>query len=120
MPESDGGTEIELRQIFELEDFGPSSRLSSGARRTVDERDRGDEVAVVTNHWEREPIMKYMLLIYADEKVIADEAARQHCYEESTELAHELPFPRPVYCRRSAAIGVPRRPAFACEKGSGW
>ena len=31
-----------------------------------------------------------MLLIYADEKVIADEAARQHCYAESTELAHEL------------------------------
>jgi hypothetical protein len=35
-------------------------------------------------------IMKYMLLIYADEKVISDEAARQHCYAESTELAHEL------------------------------
>jgi hypothetical protein len=38
----------------------------------------------------REPNVKYMLLIYADEKVIADEAARQHCYAESTELAHEL------------------------------
>ena len=34
--------------------------------------------------------MKYMLLIYADEKVIADQADRQHCYAESTELAHEL------------------------------
>jgi hypothetical protein len=34
--------------------------------------------------------MKYMLLIYADEKVISDEADRQHCYAESTELAHEL------------------------------
>jgi hypothetical protein len=34
--------------------------------------------------------MKYMLLIYADEKVISNEADRQHCYAESTELAHEL------------------------------
>jgi hypothetical protein len=34
--------------------------------------------------------MKYMLLIYADEKVISDESARQHCYAESTELAQEL------------------------------
>jgi hypothetical protein len=34
--------------------------------------------------------MKYMLLIYADEKAISDPTARQHCYEESTALAHEL------------------------------
>ncbi|HEY4234967.1 MAG TPA: YciI family protein [Lacipirellulaceae bacterium] len=34
--------------------------------------------------------MKYMLLIYADEQAIRDEAQRQHCYAESTELAHEL------------------------------
>jgi len=34
--------------------------------------------------------MKYMLLIYLDEKAAVDEAARQHCYEESTQLAHEL------------------------------
>jgi hypothetical protein len=34
--------------------------------------------------------MKYMLLIYADEKVIRTEADRQHCYEESTALTHEL------------------------------
>ncbi len=33
--------------------------------------------------------MKYMLLIYAGEKVLSDEE-RQHCYEESTELCHEL------------------------------
>lgn len=33
--------------------------------------------------------MKYMLLIYAGEQAI-DEAQRQHCYEESTELAREL------------------------------
>lgn len=33
--------------------------------------------------------MKYMLLIYADEQVWT-EAERQHCYEESTELAHQL------------------------------
>ncbi len=34
--------------------------------------------------------MKYMLLIYADEQVQKSEAEREHCYEESTELAHRL------------------------------
>jgi hypothetical protein len=34
--------------------------------------------------------MKYMLLIYLDEQAPLDETARQHCYEESTELAHDL------------------------------
>jgi len=33
--------------------------------------------------------MKYMLLIYGDENGWT-EAERQHCYSESTELAHEL------------------------------
>ncbi len=33
--------------------------------------------------------MKYMLLIYGDEKVLTD-AERQHCYAESTELTHDL------------------------------
>jgi hypothetical protein len=33
--------------------------------------------------------MKYMLLIYGDENELT-EAKRQHCYEESTELAHTL------------------------------
>ena len=33
--------------------------------------------------------MKYMLLIYADERVWT-EAERQHCYGESTDLAHQL------------------------------
>jgi hypothetical protein len=33
--------------------------------------------------------MKYMLLIYAADNAI-DESQRQHCYEESTELTHEL------------------------------
>jgi hypothetical protein len=33
--------------------------------------------------------MKYMLLIYAGEKAIND-AEREHCYAESTELTHEL------------------------------
>jgi hypothetical protein len=33
--------------------------------------------------------MKYMLLIYGDEKAI-DEAEREHCYVESTQLAHDL------------------------------
>jgi len=33
--------------------------------------------------------MKYMLLIYMDEQVMND-AERQHCYGESTELAHDL------------------------------
>ena len=33
--------------------------------------------------------MKYMLLIYLDEHAL-DEAERQHCYAESTQLAHEL------------------------------
>ena len=33
--------------------------------------------------------MKYMLLIYMDEQAL-DEAERQHCYVESTQLAHDL------------------------------
>jgi len=33
--------------------------------------------------------MKYMLLIYTQENAI-DESERQHCYEESTKLAHDL------------------------------
>lgn len=33
--------------------------------------------------------MKYMLLIYADEQVQGD-TERQRCYEESTQLAHQL------------------------------
>jgi hypothetical protein len=33
--------------------------------------------------------MKYMLLIYLDEKVL-DETERQACYAESTQLAHDL------------------------------
>lgn len=33
--------------------------------------------------------MKYMLLIYADEKALS-ETERAHCYRESTELADEL------------------------------
>jgi hypothetical protein len=33
--------------------------------------------------------MKYMLLIYADERAWT-EAEREHCYGDSTELAHEL------------------------------
>ncbi len=33
--------------------------------------------------------MKYMLLIYGEEKALTD-AERQHCYAESTELTHDL------------------------------
>ncbi len=33
--------------------------------------------------------MKYMLLIYMEEDAL-DEAARAHCYVESTQLAHDL------------------------------
>jgi len=33
--------------------------------------------------------MKYMLLIYSDEQAWS-ETAREHCYAESTELAHQL------------------------------
>ena len=33
--------------------------------------------------------MKYMLLIYLEENAL-NEAEREHCYQESTELAHEL------------------------------
>jgi hypothetical protein len=33
--------------------------------------------------------MKYMLLIYSEEKALSD-SERQHCYVESTELTHEL------------------------------
>jgi hypothetical protein len=33
--------------------------------------------------------MKYMLLIYMEDQVL-NEAEREHCYVESTQLAHEL------------------------------
>ena len=33
--------------------------------------------------------MKYMLLIYSDEQAWTD-SAREHCYVESTQLAHQL------------------------------
>src|SRR5213593_2413996 len=33
--------------------------------------------------------MKYMLLIYLDEQGLS-ETEREHCYEESTQLAHDL------------------------------
>lgn len=33
--------------------------------------------------------MKYMLLIYLDENALS-QAEREHCYAESTQLAHEL------------------------------
>jgi hypothetical protein len=33
--------------------------------------------------------MKYMLLIYMDEQVM-DQTEREHCYKESTQLAHQL------------------------------
>jgi hypothetical protein len=33
--------------------------------------------------------MKYMLLIYHEDKVIS-QAEREHCYAESTQLAHDL------------------------------
>jgi hypothetical protein len=33
--------------------------------------------------------MKYMLLIYSEEKVL-DDSEREHCYVESTQLAHDL------------------------------
>jgi hypothetical protein len=34
--------------------------------------------------------MKYMLLIYLDEQHAIDEAEREHCYAESTQLALDL------------------------------
>lgn len=34
--------------------------------------------------------MKYMLLIYFDEHHAIDESQREHCYDESRQLAHEL------------------------------
>jgi hypothetical protein len=33
--------------------------------------------------------MRYMMLVYLDEQVM-DDAERQHCYEESTQLTHDL------------------------------
>ncbi len=34
--------------------------------------------------------MKYLLLIYFNEQAGPSEAEREHCYQESTKLAHEL------------------------------
>lgn len=34
--------------------------------------------------------MKYMLLMYLDESAGPSEAEREHCYRESTQLAHQL------------------------------
>jgi hypothetical protein len=38
---------------------------------------------------EAQTFMKYMLLIYHEAKEV-DEAAREHCYAESAQLAHDL------------------------------
>jgi hypothetical protein len=43
----------------------------------------------VRSNWEVDIQMKYMLLIYMDEKAL-DQAGREHCYVESTQLAHDL------------------------------
>src|SRR5947207_227073 len=37
----------------------------------------------------RDERMRYMLLIYGDENAL-NESERQHCYQESTQLAHDL------------------------------
>ena len=47
--------------------------------------------------------MKYLLLVYTDEKAWTD-SEREHCYVESTELTHELnaagnTWARTRYCR---------------------
>jgi hypothetical protein len=39
--------------------------------------------------WRRTFRMKYLLLIYMDEQAL-NQAEREHCYVESTQLAHEL------------------------------
>src|SRR5436305_484149 len=42
-----------------------------------------------STHIRKDTLMKYMLLIYHEEGAISDQE-RQHCYEESTQLCHEL------------------------------
>jgi hypothetical protein len=45
--------------------------------------------AQALGHQKSTTAMKYMLLIYAGDNAIS-EAERQHCYDESTQLCHEL------------------------------
>ena len=58
--------------------------------------------------------VKYMLLIYGDEKAL-DDIERKQCYEESTELAHDLHSAGQYL---AAAPCSPRRgpSAFACVR----
>ena len=50
-------------------------------------------------------VMKYMLLIYIDEHALT-EAEREHCYDESTQLAQELQRERAVSGRQPVAPDV--------------
>ena len=62
--------------------------------------------------------MKYMLLIYAGEKVLSDEE-REHCYAESTELCHELNSRESISGRQPAAAGFDGDTACESAKASG-
>src|ERR1051326_4915776 len=89
--------EVEIRQIFEAEDFGdaltPEMREKE-ERMRVGSKERADEEAgrkaLAGSRRTIGVKMKYMLLIYLDEKNPLSEAERQACYAESTELAREL------------------------------
>ena len=104
----DEGTEVEIRQVFEAEDFGPAltpelRKKRSGyaprwLRRNSAVRDMPDcEFFVSGCRFGHPPFdllmentqMKYILLIYADEQAWT-ESERQECYGESTQLAHTL------------------------------
>ena len=62
--------------------------------------------------------MKYMMLIYMEDQAL-NEAEREHCYVESTELAHQLKS-------NGQYLGLPRcslpppPPASGCATASAW
>src|SRR5687767_14539360 len=47
----------------------------------------GSPRRIPSTEWRQ--IVRYMLLIYGDERAL-DDMAREECYRESTQLAHEL------------------------------
>ena len=63
--------------------------------------------------------MKYMMLIYMEEQAL-NEAEREHCYVESTQLAHQLKA-NGQYPGRLPRCSPPRPPpASGCATASGW
>ena len=90
--------EIEIRQVFEAEDFGPEltpeirqqeERVRAKSPPKIDANSRLLRRGLQQPFTNWETTMKYMLLIYMDENAM-DSAEREACYAQSAQLCHDL------------------------------